>query len=134
MTLVNITVLMYGFVSFLQVLFTLSVFDCINLRCRKRKGLSLVIFARNSLRYSHRYYLLENRVHATTRYPPGMLPCLDGHSRCFPQESVCIFDENLNGKTALCPFGLHLKNCRDVKCKNTFKCPGSYCIPIRKVT
>ena len=54
--------------------------------------------------------LLENRIHATTRYPPGMLQCLDGHSRCLPQESVCIFDENLNGKTALCPFGLHLKN------------------------
>ena len=61
------------------------------------------------------------------------IPCVPGHSKCFAMENICVYDRNDLGHILYCRDGSHLRNCRYIKCTNTFKCPQSYCIPIRKV-
>ena len=61
------------------------------------------------------------------------IPCVQGHSKCFAIEHFCVYDRDDLGHINRCRDGSHLRNCRYMKCTNTFKCPGSYCIPIRKV-
>ena len=39
---------------------------------------------------------------------------------------MCIRD-------SICPFGEHLKQCEDIECTNSFKCPETYCIPYRRI-
>ena len=61
------------------------------------------------------------------------MPCVHGHSKCLAIENVCLYDRDNLGHIRYCRDGSHLRNCRYIKCTNTFKCPQSYCIPIRKV-
>ena len=61
------------------------------------------------------------------------IPCVSGHSKCFKINHLCIYDHDNLGHISYCRDGAHLLSCRNIKCVNTFKCPQSYCIPIRKV-
>ena len=61
------------------------------------------------------------------------IPCVPGHSKCFVMENLCVYDRDNFGRIHHCRDGSHLRNCRYIRCVNTFKCPQSYCIPIRKV-
>ena len=61
------------------------------------------------------------------------IPCVRSHSKCFEVNVLCLYDHDHLGNIAYCRDGSHLLNCRYINCINTFKCPLSYCIPLRKV-
>ena len=61
------------------------------------------------------------------------IPCIPGHSKCFGMHNLCLYDLDHYGHITYCRDGAHLLNCKLMKCTNSFKCPGSYCVPIRKV-
>ena len=61
------------------------------------------------------------------------IPCVPDHSKCFGMNYLCVYDHDTFGHIAHCRDGAHLLNCRYMKCANMFKCPRSYCIPLRKV-
>ena len=61
------------------------------------------------------------------------IPCFPGHSKCFEINKLCLYDHDSFGHISYCRDGAHLKNCRHIQCTNTFKCPLSHCIPLRKV-
>ena len=61
------------------------------------------------------------------------IPCVPGHSKCFRVNNMCVYDHDSFGHISHCRDGAHLQNCSYIKCTNTFKCPNSYCIPLRKV-
>ena len=57
------------------------------------------------------------------------LPCVFGHSYCFPLSKVCIYDLDHNSlQLRYCRNGAHLYNCTNFQCPGYFKCPLSYCI------
>ena len=58
------------------------------------------------------------------------LPCIPGHSHCFPLNKLCIFEFQTETTTLKhCRNGAHLYNCTNFQCSEYFKCPMSYCIP-----
>lgn len=61
------------------------------------------------------------------------LPCLYGHSKCYHLSEKCQYDLNQKGHMKTCRNGGHLTDCYAFKCKNSFKCPKSYCIPWRRI-
>ena len=61
------------------------------------------------------------------------IPCMPGHSKCFGIHNLCVYDLDHFGQISYCRDGAHLINCLLMNCTNSFKCPGSYCIPLRKV-
>ena len=61
------------------------------------------------------------------------IPCTPGHSKCFGIHNLCVYDRDSFGHISYCRDGAHLLDCLFVQCTNTFKCPRSYCIPLRKV-
>ena len=61
------------------------------------------------------------------------IPCFPGHSKCFGINKLCLYDRDDYDHISYCRDGTHLRNCRHIQCTNTFKCPLSYCIPLRKV-
>ena len=61
------------------------------------------------------------------------IPCFPAHSKCFGINKLCLYDRDNFDRISYCRDGAHLRNCRRIQCTNTFKCPLSYCIPIRKV-
>ena len=61
------------------------------------------------------------------------MPCIPGHSKCFEIHKICLYDLDNVGHISYCRDGAHLLNCTFVECTNSFKCPGSYCIPLRNV-
>ena len=61
------------------------------------------------------------------------IPCVPNHSKCFRISHLCVYDHDTFGHISHCRDGAHLLNCRYATCTNMFKCPRSYCIPIRKV-
>ena len=61
------------------------------------------------------------------------IPCIPYHSKCFSIHLLCVYDHDRFGHIAHCRDGSHLFSCEDIECTNTFKCPDSYCIPLRKV-
>ena len=65
--------------------------------------------------------------------PSGHLSCIPGHSKCFPIFALCLFDIDVYNHTKYCRDASHLEFCDNVVCTASFKCPGSYCIPYRKV-
>ena len=81
---------------------------------------------------SHRLSIKYEGVHFLC-YSLQEIPCVPGHSKCFAMEKLCVYDRDKLGHIQYCRDGSHLRNCRYIKCTNTFKCPQSYCIPIRKV-
>ena len=61
------------------------------------------------------------------------IPCFPGHSKCFGINKLCLYDRDNFDHISYCRDGAHLRNCRRIQCTNTFKCPRSYCIPLRKI-
>ena len=61
------------------------------------------------------------------------IPCAPHHSKCFKFYLLCVYDHHIFGHIAHCRDGSHLLNCYNIRCTNTYKCPGSYCVPLRKV-
>ena len=61
------------------------------------------------------------------------LPCAPGHSKCFEINVLCLYDRDPLGHILYCRDGAHLLKCKCINCVNAFKCPQSYCIPLRKV-
>ncbi len=64
---------------------------------------------------------------------PNPLPCMLGTSVCYPAWAACLLDHDKFGVLRFCRNGGHLSNCTEMQCMGTFKCPGSYCLPIHKV-
>ena len=54
------------------------------------------------------------------------IPCVAGHSRCFPFNKICVYDLDDNGNLLYCRDGSHLKGCTKFVCLEMFKCPGKY--------
>ena len=82
------------------------------------------------------YFSMSTGEHINnTRISPekGSIPCLMCHPKCFPLHALCVYDQDMFGQLRHCLSGSHLADCRFVGCPGKFKCPGSYCIPIRKV-
>ena len=61
------------------------------------------------------------------------IPCSMEGSSCFPIHWLCVYDRDRYGNKRYCQHGTHLKNCADFSCPAKYKCPGSYCIPTRRV-
>ena len=61
------------------------------------------------------------------------IPCAPHHSKCFKIHLFCVYDHDNFGHIPHCRDGSHLFNCNVIKCTNTYKCPESYCVPLRKV-
>ena len=64
------------------------------------------------------------------------LPCMKGHSTCYPVEKQCVYDHEEDGSLKYCRNGAHLQQCTSLssnECSGTFKCMHSYCIPPHKV-
>ncbi len=64
---------------------------------------------------------------------PNLLPCMLGTSVCYPAWAACLLDHDEFGVLRFCRNGGHLSNCTEMQCIGTFKCPGSYCLPLHKV-
>ena len=81
------------------------------------------------------YHSLAMKYHGLHFYCNDMqkIPCIPGHSKCFEIYYLCVYDHDTFGHISHCRDGAHLLNCRYIKCTNMFKCPESYCIPLRKV-
>ena len=55
--------------------------------------------------------------------------------QCFNSSEICHY-EHSDGVMAYCEDGSHIGRgslCRYVECSKQYKCPNSYCIPVRKV-
>ena len=64
------------------------------------------------------------------------LPCMKGHSTCYPVGKQCVYDHEEDGSLKYCRNGAHLEQCTSLssnECSGTFKCKHSYCIPSHKV-
>ena len=62
------------------------------------------------------------------------LPCVAGHSICFPLNKLCLYDLQHNTRhLRYCKNGAHLYNCTDFQCPSYFKCPSSYCVPFNLI-
>ncbi len=64
---------------------------------------------------------------------PNILPCMLGTSVCYPAWAACLLDHDHFGVLRFCRNGGHLSNCTEMQCIGTFKCPGSFCLPLHKV-
>ncbi len=79
------------------------------------------------------YKLLGVGVTQTGICGTGQLPCYKGHSRCFSSHDYCVYDLDNTGRLKTCTNAAHLQSCVSFPCSNAYKCPGSYCIPHRRV-
>ena len=61
------------------------------------------------------------------------IPCVPNHSKCFEIHQLCVYDHDELGHIAYCRDGSHLFNCELIECTNAYKCPNSFCVPLRKV-
>ena len=61
------------------------------------------------------------------------LSCILGQQNTFAIHEKCLHIPLSDNLPDICPFGVHLKNCKKFNCTNTSKCPNSYCIPYRHV-
>ena len=59
---------------------------------------------------------------------PNMIPCMEGHSRCYCVRDICTYKLNVYYHLVPCRNGGHLQNCKDFECNIMFKCKDSYCI------
>ena len=72
--------------------------------------------------------LLKTETYLTCK-DPKMLPCLEGHSKCYFIHDICIYKLNINAHLIPCQNGGHLHDCIRFECNLMYKCRGSYCIP-----
>ena len=61
------------------------------------------------------------------------LPCVWGHSRCYPSSKFCTYDHLSSNDLRYCRNGIHLHNCIIAACQGMFKCPNTICLPMHKV-
>ena len=61
------------------------------------------------------------------------IPCVPGHPHCFPIYQLCVYDLDQDGIMRYCRNGAHLTLCFGYQCPTKYKCPGSYCIPARRI-
>ena len=61
------------------------------------------------------------------------IPCISGHPKCFPIHHICVYDLDTYGLLLNCRNGAHLRHCVEYQCPSRFKCPGSYCIPTKRI-
>ena len=61
------------------------------------------------------------------------IPCMSGHPKCFPIHHICVYDLDTYGLLLNCRNGAHLRHCVEYQCPTRFKCPGSYCIPTKRI-
>ena len=78
------------------------------------------------------HFLRYRNIHQECRNP-NHLPCVAGLPVCYPINKLCLFDVDENGNTKWCRDGAHLGDCAFIDCTNSYKCPGSYCIPFHHV-
>ena len=71
--------------------------------------------------------LLKHEIY-TSCDNPDMIPCMEGHSKCYHLNNICTYEINLNGHLIPCRNGGHLQNCKSFECNLMFKCKNSYCI------
>ena len=64
---------------------------------------------------------------------PLAIPCVAGLPICFSLGHLCLYDFDQYGITRWCRNGAHLGNCAAINCTNSYKCPGSYCVPFHRV-
>ena len=64
---------------------------------------------------------------------PLAVSCNDHSGLCYHRSSHCTLDWDATGELSFCRSGVHLKWCASVQCPTLFKCPGSYCIPLRRI-
>ncbi len=57
-----------------------------------------------------------------------MLPCLEGHSKCYELKEICVYQLSKNKNLMPCRNGGHLESCKNFQCNIMFKCKSSYCI------
>ncbi len=70
-----------------------------------------------------KYNRLESCLH------PYLIPCREGHSKCFNVSDVCKYKLNSRHHIFPCRNGEHLESCKQFECNSMFKCMNSYCIP-----
>ena len=90
----------------------------------------------NSFEDEEQYYnLLTNPSHKEISCSKSdEIPCIPGHSHCFPFEKLCVYDiQDNSSQLKYCRNGVHLKKCKNFHCFKTFKCPSSYCVDISLV-
>ena len=90
--------------------------------------------ASDELSYIH---LLKSRHEKINTCAIGSeLPCVIGHSACYPVDKQCHYDLAEDGRLRYCTNGAHLEGCTitsQVECSGSFKCQYSYCIPTFRV-
>jgi hypothetical protein len=67
--------------------------------------------------------------------PSGDLLMCRNTLQCYPSSAICHYD-HINGVMAYCKDGSHMgwgSYCEYVDCQGHYKCPWSYCVPVRKV-
>ena len=64
---------------------------------------------------------------------PQAIPCVAGLPVCFTLKQLCLYDLDQFGITRWCRNGAHLGDCVAINCTNSYKCPGSYCVPFHRV-
>ena len=79
----------------------------------------------------HMLYMRRGKVYNCNEI--SELPCILSHSKCLSVNHLCVYDHDVFGHIAYCRDGAHLFTCEDIEYTNTFKCPRSYCIPLRMV-
>ena len=76
--------------------------------------------------------LLDRTIDKTYRCrESAMIPCEMGHNMCFPLKQLCLLEYNIHNHLTPCRNGANLKDCRHFPCTGSFKCPDSYCVPMR---
>ncbi len=58
-----------------------------------------------------------------------MIPCMEGHPKCYFVKDICVFRINHIGHLLPCRNGGHLQNCQTAECDVFFKCVDAYCVP-----
>ncbi|XP_013392577.1 G-protein coupled receptor GRL101-like [Lingula anatina] len=68
-------------------------------------------------------------------YCPSLdqIRCTPGHTHCFPRHLACIHDKVQQKALNDCRHFEHLQQCQTYECPSMFKCPNTYCIPLRQV-
>ena len=59
--------------------------------------------------------------------------CSTNVGPCVQRALVCVYDLDVFGHLKYCRTGGHLANCESHHCGTLFKCPNSYCLPLKRV-
>ena len=65
--------------------------------------------------------------------PNNTFNCGVDDSECIKIDHVCMHDYDIRGAAIGCSNFAHLLNCKDYECPSMFKCPNSYCIPVKHI-